>query len=493
MIRARGRQLINLPMLLQILGWLLGIEAVFMLIPTITSIVLKEADWPVFLGTTIGTGLAGGLCTKYIRPESHHLGRRDGFLLTALVWVVFSFFGMTPFIFAEPHLTLSEAFFEAMSGFTTTGVSTMDNAAGLTHGMHLWRALMQWIGGMGIIVFTLAVIPFLNHSGGIQMFNAESTGITHDKIRPRISQTAKTLWGTYMLLTVLLTVLLVLGPMDFFNSVCHAMGTISTGGYTTEAAGLGDYGASIYIKIVLIFFMFLGGVNFALLYRGAHGDFKGLWRNDALKVYIGAIVSLTVIMSLIVLMRGEAHTWKEATIEPMYQVVSTLTSTGVPAANFINWGPLAIGLSFCMMFSGGCAGSTSGGVKIDRIIFLGKHFYNEVYRCIYPNSIKSVRINHNVVAPDLVNKVVAFMGLFVGVMGVGGLLLTSMGIPVWDAFFSVFSCICNTGFGAEVAGGTVTYSELPEAALWILSLEMLTGRLEVFTVLVLFLPVFWRK
>lgn len=493
MKRIRNRQLINLPMILQILGWLLGIEAVFMLVPTFTSIVLKEPDWPIFFGTTIGTGLAGGLCTKYIRPESRHLGRRDGFLLTALVWVIFSLFGMMPFILASPHLNISEAFFEAMSGFTTTGVSTIENPTGLTHGMHLWRALMQWIGGMGIIVFTLAVIPLLNHSGGIQMFNAESTGITHDKIRPRISQTAKTLWGTYLLLTILLVILLFLGPMDFFQSVCHAMGTISTGGYTTDDTVMITYGTSIYIKIILIIFMFLGGVNFALLFRGAHGDFKGLWHNDALKVYVGAIIVMTVMMSLIVLMNGQAHNWKEATIEPMYQVVSTITSTGVPAANFINWGPLAVGLSFCMMFSGGCAGSTSGGAKIDRVIFLGKHFYNEVYRCIYPNSIKSVRINKLVIAPDLVNKVVAFMGLFVGVLGVGGLILAAMGVPVLDAFFSVFSCICNTGFGTEVAGGTVTYSQLPEPALWILCLEMLTGRLEVFTVLVLFLPVFWRK
>ena len=282
MFRVHSR--VNFPMLLRVTGWLMMIEAAFMVFPLIATIVYQETDFYAFLVSTIITGVVGASMTTFIEPSRTEMAKREGFLLTAMIWVVFSIFGMLPFILSETPFTISDAFFEAMSGFTTTGATIMNSVEHLSHGLHLWRCLMQWIGGMGIILFTLAVIPMLNHSGGMQMFNAEVTGITHDKIRPRVSQTAKGLWLVYILLSVLLCVLLWVGPMDFFDSVCHALSTMSTGGFSTKDASVGAWN-SAYIKIIMTIFMFLGGVNFGLLFKACTGAPGGLLHNDTFKMY----------------------------------------------------------------------------------------------------------------------------------------------------------------------------------------------------------------
>ncbi len=421
------------------------------------------------------------------------MGKRDGYLLTASVWIVFSIFGLIPFLFCQHPLTLSDAFFEAMSGFTTTGASVLDSVSHMSHGIHLWRALMQWIGGMGIILFTLAVIPMLNHSGGMQMFNAEVTGITHDKISPRISQTAKNLWLIYILLTIVLILLLWAGPMNFFESICHAFGAISTGGYTTSSMGISVWHDSLYVKVVLIVFMFLGGVNFGLIYKAAKGNFKALRDNDVFKAYIGIIFLMLVLFSISIAWQGEAHDWQSVTVDPLFQIVSTITSTGFTVTNFEAWGPFVLSLTFVMMFFGACAGSTSGGAKIDRILYLFKNADNELYRCIYPHSVLSVKINGRVVNPELVSKVIAFLCIYMLLIVGGGMALTACGVPIVDAFFSSFSCLSNTGLGAGITGYGNSYDILPDLAKWILAILMLIGRLEIFTVLVLLTPSFWRR
>ncbi len=465
--------MINVRMLMRILGWLLLIEAVFLLMPAATSLYYGESDWLPFVSTSALTASVG--------------------LLTALVWVVFSFFGLIPFLFCSEPMTYSDAFFEAMSGFTTTGASVITSIDNMSHGVHLWRALMQWIGGMGIILFTLAVIPMLNHSGGMQMFNAEVTGITHDKISPRISQTAKSLWLIYIILTVILIALLWAGPMNLFDSICHAFGAISTGGYSSHSAGIAAWSGSVYIKLVLIVFMFLGGVNFGLIYKALHGNFTAIRQNDVFKMYVGIIAMMLGFFALSIVWQGKVESWQSVTIDPLFQIVSTITSTGFTVNNFESWGPFVLSLTFVMMFFGACAGSTSGGAKIDRILYLFKNADNELYRCIYPHSILSVKVNEKVVSPDLVNKVIAFLCIYMLLIVAGGMALTACGVPLVDSFFSSFSCISNTGLGAGVTGYGNSYDILPDAAKWILSLLMLIGRLEIFTVLVLLTPAFWRR
>lgn len=479
-------------MLLRVAGWLMMIEALFMLIPIVTCLIYGESDWSVFSIIAGITGLCGFFLSRRIRPAHYGMGKRDGFLLTSMVWVVFSVFGMLPFMFCRQPLTLSSAFFEAMSGFTTTGASVITDISDMSHGVHIWRATMQWLGGMGIILFTLAVIPMLNSSGGMLMFNAEVTGITHDKLRPRISETAKALWMIYFAITALLVALLWAGPMNFFDSLCHAFGAISTGGYSSNSMGITAWHNSVYVKVVLIVFMFLGGVSFGLIYKVARGDTKALRHNDVLHVYVATIAIMLVLFAATIAIRGQVDNWQSVTLDPLFQIVSTITSTGFSVSNFENWGPFVMALTFVMMFFGSCAGSTSGGAKIDRILYLFKNARNELYRCIYPNAILSVKINGKVVNPDLVSKVIAFLCIYMILVVVGGMALSMFDVPIVDAFFSSFSCLSNTGLGAGITGYGSSYDILPDAAKWILSALMLIGRLEIFTVLVLLTPAFWR-
>ena len=483
---------INFPVVARLLGWLLMIEGVFMLLPLAVCLIYNESDWLAF---TISASLClgvGALASFLIHPASRHMAKREGFLLTALVWVVFSFFGMVPFMLSEHPLSFSDAYFEAMSGFTTTGASVMTSIGHLSHGILMWRSEMNWIGGMGIILFTLAVIPMLNHSGGMQMFNAEVTGITHDKLRPRVSQTAKGLWGIYISLTVILTGLLWIGPMDFFDSLCHSFSTISTGGFSTRDDSIGAWNSS-YIDIVVTVFMFLGGVNFSLLFNAAHGRWQQMFHNDVFNAYIRIIGIFYVLFVACIIVNGQMTSVKSVTIDPLFQILSTLSSTGLSVYNFEQWGTFALSLVFFMMFFGACAGSTSGGAKIDRLLYLNKNLHNEIYRCVHPNSILSVRINGNIMSREVVSKVIAFLCLYMLTIVVGGTILTAVGLPLVDAFFSAFSCVGNIGHGAGVTGYGGGYDLIPDAGKWVLSLIMLIGRLEVFTVLILFTRGFWRK
>ena len=482
---------INFLALARVIGLLVVIEAAFMLIPMITSLIYGENDYKAF-AITIGITLFVGALMMCIRPSRTEMGKREGFLLTALTWVVFSGFGMIPFMIGDSKMTISDAFFEAMSGFTTTGATVMASIDHFSNGIHIWRCLMQWIGGMGIILFTLAVIPILNHSGGMQMFNAEVTGITRDKLRPRISQTAKGLWLVYIVLTIILVGLLWLGPMNFFESVCHAFSTMSTGGFSTRNESIGAWD-SPYVKSVVTLFMFLGGVNFALLFKAATGHVGELWKSEVFRTYVYVVAGMMVLFVASIVANNQVHDWQSVTIDPLFQIVSTITSTGLTVGNFENWGSFVIALTFLLMFFGASAGSTSGGAKIDRILFLVKNIRNEIYRCLHPNAICTVRVNGKVLSIELVNKVIAFLCIYVLLIVLGGIILTAIGIPLVDAFFSAFSCIGNTGLGAGVTGYGGSYDIIPDMGKWVLALLMLMGRLELFTVLLLFSRTFWRK
>lgn len=489
----RSFTFINFPAIIRVIGFLLLIEAGFLLLPMVACFVYGEDDWIDFLFTSLVTMGSGLSLSTLIKPTSSYMGKRDGFLLTAMVWVVLSFFGMIPFMLMEQRpLSISDAFFESMSGFTTTGATVMVSIDHLGHGALLWRALMQWIGGMGIILFTLAVVPMLNSSGGMQMFNAEVTGITHDKLRPRISQTAKGLWLIYTVLTLTLCVLLRLGPMGTFDSICYAFSVMSTGGFSTTDAGLSVWNSD-YIEAVVTVFMFLGGVSFTLIYRAVNREFKAVWANDVFRVYVYIILGVYVIFVANILYIGSYTGLKSITLDPLFQIISMMSSTGFEVADFGSWGTFVLSITFVLMFFGACAGSTSGGAKLDRLIYMLKNCRNEIERCIHPNNILTVRVNGRVIPHDTVSKVVAFLCLYVLIILIGGIALTGMGMPLIDSFFSAFTCISNTGLSAGVTGYGGTFAIVPDAGKWLLSFIMLTGRLELFTVLLLFMPSFWRK
>ena len=483
---------INYAMLLRVLGWLLMIEAGFLMVPMLTAVIYNEADLSAFAVAETVTLLTGIALTTLLRPRRTDMGRHEGFLLTASVWIVFSFFGMIPFLLSTSPIGISDAFFEAMSGFTTTGCTVLTSVEGMSHSITIWRALMQWIGGMGIILFTLAVIPMLNYSGGMQMFNAEVTGITHEKLRPRISSTAKSLWLIYFVLTAALILLLWIGPMNFFDSLCHAFAAVSTGGFSTYNDSLAHY-SSDYVTIVVMVFMFLGGTSFGLMYRTILGDRKALWRNDVFRTYILVVAGFYVAFVCSLFFRGQVGDWRDATIYPLFQIISTITSTGLSVTNFESWGPFIMSLMFILMFTGACAGSTSGGAKIDRMLFLVKNCRNELFKCVHPNAVTNVRINDKVVPSPIVSKVIAFLCIYMMVIVIGGVILTALGLPIIDSFFSSFSCVSNTGFGAGVTGQAGNFDIIPDAGKWVLSGLMLIGRLELFTVLILLWPDFWIK
>lgn len=487
---ATGRKQINFRMLRRIVGSLLFLESVFLLVPTVTAFIYEEIyDLWVFSITMTVTALCGYLMWLP-KPRSTRMGKREGFLLTSSVWIIYSTFGMLPFIFGTTHVNVSTAFFEAMAGFTTTGATAMLHFPE-SHAIQIWQAMMQWLGGMGIILFTVAILPAFNTAGGMHMFNAEATGITHDKVLPRISHTAMALWGVYLSLTLVLIGLLWLGPMTLFESVCHAFGTISTGGYSCHPNSLAGYNSD-YVMIIICLFMILGGMNFTIIFKTVWGRFRQVRNDEVLKVYFLTILVFTVLFIIGHIEFGHIRSWRDITIVPLFQVVAIITSTGYIAPGFSLWEPFILALTFMMMFCGGCAGSTSGGAKIDRILYLKKYVGNEIRRSYFTNAVFSVRLNGKVINPDLVSKVVAFLCLMVLLIFAGGLAMSIIGLAPVDSFFSALSCICNTGFGASLTGYGQDFATLPDSAKWVLSMLMLTGRLEIFSILVLFSPGFWK-
>lgn len=480
---------INILVVLRMIGWLLMIEAFFMLFPIIAGVVFgeREAVWAFVWSAAITAG-AGALMTFGIRPVNTEMRKREGILLTAVVWVFFSLFGMLPFLFDGALETVTDAFYEAMAGFTTTGSTMISDLEAVSHPVLLWRAIMQWLGGMGIILFTLAVIPMLNHSGGIQLFNAEVTGITHDKLRPRISSTAKSLWMVYMALSVVLCLLLWIGPMGWFDAICHTLTTVSTGGFSTKNESIGWWN-STYVEGIVALFMFLGGVNIALVFRAATGNFRALTGNSTFRWYLGIILAFSVLFALSMLGHDEFGGW----LDVVFTVLSGVTSTGFATIDFENCGDFVILLMMMLIFFGGCAGSTAGGAKIDRIELLMKNSRNEFYRVLHPNSIIPLRVNSKVVPVPVVMKVIAFLGMYLMLMVVGAIAMTWMDMPVFDAFFSALSMISNSGLGVGCTGAGGSYLALPDGVKWLQTALMLIGRLELFTVMVLLTRGFWAK
>lgn len=462
-----------------------------MIIPCVVGFIYGEQSLFSFLiciGITAG---AGGFMTS-LKPKTREIGKREALLLTGLTWVVLSLFGMLPFLLCGTHLSVTDAFFETMSGFTTTGASVLNTLTDVPHSILIWRCVIQWIGGLGIILFTLAVVPMLNYQGGMQLFNAEVTGITHDKLRPRVSNSAKGLWFVYITLTGILIGLLCISEMDVFDAVCYGLSTMSTGGFSTSDHALSSWD-SLYIKIVITIFMFIGGVNFALLYKLSMGKIKPILKNTTLRVYAGMVVVGYLLFCMNLFINGLVESVADITIDPLFQVVSIISSTGITVPDFENWGSLSIIVLILMMLMGACAGSTSGGIKIDRFIILFKFIKNEFYKMMHPNAVTTVTINGKGTSQAIVMKTLAFLFLYFIIIVTGGATLSLLGMSLQDSLFCSLSAISNTGLGTDTTGLAGNYALVPDLAKWILSFIMLVGRLEIYTVLLIFTPLFWKK
>ena len=479
-------------MVFKVLGQLLLVETAFMSLPLAVCLFNGEHDWLAFAATIAVTLAVGATTTFGIKPRSALLHRHDGLLLASLTWVMFSLFGMLPFMLCDTPLTASEAFFEVMSGFTTTGATVIRDVEVCSHGILVWRALTQWIGGLGIILFTLTFIPSLNNSGSLMMFHAEATGITHDKLGARIARTAKLLWALYTLLTILLITLLWLGPMTLFDSICHGFSAISTGGFSTRNQSIADFD-SAYIKGVLTLFMLVGGVSFTLIITSVRNSWRSLWRDEVFRTYLTIIAVFYILMVVAVLRGGHATGWQSVTIDPIFHIVSALTSTGYSAGNWEGWGVMVLTLTMFMMYVGACAGSTTGGAKIDRLVFLLKNMRLVVRRYVRPRLLQSVSVAGNYISHEMAGEIIAFIFVYTLLIAIGGVMLVAQGFPIVDAFFSSLSCVSNNGLGAGVTGITGSFDFLPESGKWMMSMLMLAGRLEIITLLAVFTRSFWRK
>lgn len=485
-------QNINFPIILRVLGWLLMIEAMFMALPVCVSLIYGEQSTAfAFLITLAATLAAGCLMTFGIKPSISTMRKREGLILTASIWLIFSLFGMLPFLITGTLNDPADAFFETMAGFTTTGSSAITDLDDLSHGILFWRALMQWIGGMGIILFTLAVLPMLNYKGGIALFNAEVTGITHERLRPRVSQTAKDLWLVYILLTILLAALLI-RPMGIFDGVCHALTTMSTGGLSTKNEGI-NYWHSHYVYLVISVFMFLGGINFTLLFHIFSGRLNRIKKSNTFKWYCLVTVGAIIIIVNRMWYKGLCDNASDRWVLAIFDTIAAITSTGYTSVDYETKGRFITLLLLILMFFGGMAGSTSGGAKIDRFIVMIKNTKNEFYRVLHSNSVTSVRIDNRPIPHPVVAKVIAFLSIYMLVAIFVALLLTMMGMPIFDALYTSISAISNQGLGYGVTAPSGAFGLLPDAAKFLLAFEMLVGRLEVFTVLVLFTRTFWLK
>lgn len=482
---------LNVPMLLKVVGWLLMIEAVFMTIPCLFALFEETESFIPFLICICITGISGFLMTL-LKPKSRDMGKREAIIMTGFTWVILSLFGMLPFILYGTHMNVTDAFFETISGFTTTGASVLTSLENVPKSILVWRCITQWIGGLGIILFTLAVVPVLNTSGGMQLFNAEVTGITHDKLRPRISYTAQGLWGVYAILTVILIILLYFSDMGWFEAFCYGLSTMSTGGFATDNYGIHALESS-YVKILMIIFMFLGGVNFSLLFNMATGKTKGLFKNTALKVFIWAILIGAFIFAIDIYSAGLAKSISDVVLDPLFQSVSLLSSTGIIEPDFKSWGSVSIVVLIIMMLVGACAGSTAGGAKIDRFVVLFKFLRNEFYKMMHPGAVTTVTLNGKGTPTPLVMKTLAFLFIYIIIIVIGGVIISLMGLELSDGFFCALQAISNTGLGSEATGVNGDYSLVPDGAKWLLSFIMLVGRLEIFTVLLVFIPSFWKK
>ncbi|MEO0580776.1 MAG: TrkH family potassium uptake protein [Bacteroidota bacterium] len=483
----------NFPVVINLLSLLIGISGAAMLLALPFSFVFGDGTEYAILTAGLCSIVLGGIGWFLTRNRPNkELKKRDGYIVVTLGWLVMSAVGALPYVLSGAIPSYTDAFFETMSGFTTTGASILgDQIEALPKSLHFWRAMTHWIGGMGIIVLTIAILPLLG-IGGMQLYAAEVPGPTPDKLTPRIQETAKRLWIIYVSLTVLQLIFLMLGGMSFFESACHAMATLSTGGFSTRQNSVGDF--SPYIQYVVTIFMFVAGINFALTYQVIRGKPIKLWRNEEFRVYTFLTLGLIILVTLIVYLRTEGLAFEQAFRDAAFEVLAIITTTGFGTADYTQWGSFLMVLFFILMFSGACAGSTSGGMKLVRFIVLFKNSYTELKRQIYPKAILPVRFNGKAIHTNIVSRILSFFIVFI-ILFVGGVfVISSMGFDFETSMGAVAATLGNIGpgLGQVGPGDAQNFARIPMEGKWFLSFLMLLGRLELFTVLMLFSPFFWR-
>ncbi len=462
----------------------------FMLLCLPVALAYREHEMLEILlssGITLGMGMMGWILTGKFRKND--LGKRESYLIVVLTWIFMALFGSLPYIISGEIPNLTDAFFESMSGLTTTGASILNDIEAVPKSILFWRSLTHWIGGMGIVVFSIAILPIFG-IGGMQLFVAEVPGPTKDKLHPRIKETARRLWGIYVLLTFAQTALLMAGDMNLYDALCHSFSTVSSGGFSTRNLSMGAF--SPYAQYVTIAFMILAGTNFTLHYLMLQRKFSEVFRNEELRLYIGVILlaAAAITFSLTAIHYAPLErSFRDA----LFQVTSIVTCTGFGTANYMQWPGFSWFLIFLLMFVGGCAGSTAGGIKVIRHLLLLKNSYLEFRSILHPAAVIPLRYNLKPVSQAIRSNILTIFYLYLLTFSIGSILVTVAGSDSITAMGSVVSCMGNIGPGLANTGPASNYYEVSVAGKWILSALMLIGRLELLTVYVLFTRFFWRK
>ncbi len=471
---------------------LLLVIAAFMLAPI--AVALAEGETATIRAFLIPMGAIAALTGVYLlatRGVRGGLSSKAGFLLVTMSWLSAAAIGAVPFVLSGTIPRYTNAFFETMSGFTTTGATILTDIEALPASLLFWRSLTHWLGGMGIIVLTVAILPLLG-VGGFQIMKAEAPGPSVDRLTPKITQTAKILWLIYLGLTVFETTLLMIGGLSLYDALTHTFGTLATGGFSPKAASVGHY-ASPFVQVVVTVFMIGAGVNFILYYRLLVGEFRLIGQNTEVKAYLGIFAVATIVIAIVLLRGSTYETFGESLRYAGFQAASILTTTGYATADFARWPALAQMVLFGLMFIGGSAGSTGGGIKVVRIVTVIKQGFNEMRYLIHPRGVFTIRLNGRPVRKDIVYSITGLAFLYVFMLLLTATVVASGGHDLLTSFTTALATLGNIGPGFGRIGPVEDYAFFQDYIKWYLSFIMMVGRLEIYTVLVLITPSFWRR
>ena len=481
----------NFQIIVRFTGILIFFLGLFMAAPLAVSFLFGDSCTQSLLLAMAATCLLGIISFAFTRNQKEkQLSQRDGVAIVTLGWMMAGLVGALPYLLAGVIPNFTDACFESVSGFTTTGASVITDIESLPEGILLWRSLTQWLGSMGIIVLSIAILPFLG-IGGMQLYKAEIPSPVVDKLKPRISETARTLWKIYLLITLVQVALLLGGGMNLFDSFCHAFCTLPTGGFSTKNASIAQYN-SAYFEFVIVAFMLLAGINFSLHYRLLKGDLKIFGKDSECRVFLIVVGTFILLVTFDIY----GHVYKslfQAFRSAAFQVSSIITTTGFVSADYEKWPDFSQLILLVSMFLGAMAGSTGGGIKIVRIVLMVKQGYQQVFRIIHPHAVTTVKLGSQPVSTDILASIWGFFFLYMGLFVVASLIMAALGLDFISALSSVAASMGNIGPGFGLVGPIRNYLEIPEAGKWVLISCMLLGRLEIYTVIVLLVPEYWRK
>lgn len=479
----------NFRLVLKSIGVLLICEAISMIPSLIVSMIYQEQNSLAFIYTMIIIlSIAAPLIM--VKTRTKNMYARDGFAIVAFSWILMSFFGSLPFVFSGAIPSYIDAFFEASSGFTTTGASILSNLESLPKDILFWRSFTHWIGGMGVIVLTLAILPSLG-ARGIQMMKAESPGLNPGKLVPKVGETAKILYGIYILITITEITLLVLSGLPVFDSFIHTFGTVGTGGFSNMSLSVGAYN-NVYAEIIITIFTFICGANFTLYYYMLKGDLKAPFKDEEFRFYFGVVAVAIVLITL----DTNTHVFHDIWLSlrhSSFQVVTIISTTGYATTDTDKWSMFSKIILFILMFIGGCTGSTSGAIKNIRILLLFKVMKRELLQIIHPRAVYSVRIGKKAIDDKTLAEVLGFFAMYI-VIFIVGVLIVSLDNMEWSTTFSsVAATLGNVGPGFGLVGAMGNYASLSDLSKLTLSILMIIGRLEIYPILLLGIPSFWKR